>query len=167
MFANKILAAAFWMCLVLSAPSIAGDDGGYWIPEEEAPYGASPDEIEAAAKNCIKNQITINICAWRKYRQSVELLAATVARVRTALAKTPDRVPVFDRAQAAWEQSRNADCDLDTSAVIGGSAAWLYAYDCREDLTNERIRLLETYATALETIREPSEIGLHPDPDAN
>ena len=111
---------------------------GYNIPEDEAPYGASVAEVKTAEEDCDKNQMTLNICAWSSYRRSVEALNKEVEMIEVALKDNEIRLPIFTEAQDSWLLSRNADCDLDASAVHGGSMVWSIAYSCREHLNKLR-----------------------------
>lgn len=118
----------------------------YHIPETEPPYGASAEEVKQALADCDKNQMTMTICAWHRYRESSRKLNAAVAAVRKALADDKTRLPYFNGAHRSWLAFRNADCDLDASSVHGGSMLWSIAYACRERLNSARATHLDEFA---------------------
>ena len=138
------LLSVLLLCLAVAKPALS-----YQVRDEEAPYGATQSEIKEALSNCQKNEMTIAVCEWSSYRHSVKELRSTRKEVEAALGSDKVRLSYFKQSQKAWEQFRNADCDLDASAADGGSMVAGLIYSCRTILTNQRVELLRQFVGTL------------------
>lgn len=57
---------------------------------------------------------------------------------------------LFDTSQAAWESYRRSACNFEGSGLSGGSVQAMVVSQCRETLTRERLRYIETLSTCKE-----------------
>ncbi|WP_082055206.1 lysozyme inhibitor LprI family protein [Cupriavidus basilensis] len=133
------------LCLALASPAFS-----YQVRDQEAPYGASQSEINEALRDCQRDEISIAICEWSSYRNSLKELRSIAKEVDQALSSDKVRLAYFKRSQKAWEQFRNADCDLDASSADGGSMVSGLIYSCRTILTNQRVELLRHFVGTLD-----------------
>lgn len=120
----------------------AAQPAPYEIPGDLAPYGADADEVAAALANCKLDQMTMNLCAWHRYRDALQALDVARSKLHQALVGDPVRQARLARAQSTWVEFRNAQCDFEAARADGGSSVWYLAYDCRKQLTDERIAVL-------------------------
>lgn len=114
----------------------------------EPPYGAAEVDIKEALKNCSANQISINICAWHRYKETEKDLENATARLSGALSNNEQR-QALDTAHREFIQFRNATCAFDLARVEGGSMGFSVLYRCRRAYDTRRIHALNYYVDCL------------------
>jgi uncharacterized protein YecT (DUF1311 family) len=144
MNAGRLIAESI-LCLSLTRPTFS-----HQVSDQEAPYSASQAEVDNALRDCQKDEVAITICQWSAYRESLIELRSVEKEVARALSSEKFRLAYFKRSQEAWEQFRNADCDLDASPADGGSMTAGLIYSCKAILNRRRAELLRHFVGILD-----------------
>ena len=111
--------------------------------QQKGPKAPPHDDPCAAATT----QTDMNECA----AKAVKKADATLDKAYAALLRDldEDHAPILQKSQKAWEKYRDAECSLQSSQFLGGSAqAQLYA-DCLSALAAERTAALKDTRKAL------------------
>ncbi len=75
-------------------------------------------------------------------------LAAAIQSYRSRLRGA--QLALFDNSQVAWEASRRATFDFESSGVSGGSVQPMVMSGCLERIARERLRYIESLSTCEE-----------------
>ena len=96
----------------------------------------------ASADNCADlPQTEMNICAEANWERADAHINLTYQRLLKKL-KAPEKTQLRD-AQVAWLKYRDLACELNASAVAGGSMQPTVRYACLERITKHRDEELE------------------------
>jgi uncharacterized protein YecT (DUF1311 family) len=86
-------------------------------------------------------QADMNDCAARNLKKADAALDKAYGSLLKALDE--DHAPILQKSQKAWEKYRAAECELQSSQFLGGSAqAQLYA-DCLSAMAGDRANALK------------------------
>jgi uncharacterized protein YecT (DUF1311 family) len=130
---NKSGLAALLVCSLAYAQSPGAIVEGYAEPTK-------PHECQA-------NELALSKCEAARAEHSGKYLKALIEKVKTAL-PFADRVPSFDKSNAAWIAFRDASCVFDSEGAAGSSRAYRYVA-CTHSYNKARIVLLEKYLSCL------------------
>jgi uncharacterized protein YecT (DUF1311 family) len=110
--------------------------GGAQQPSKAAPK--TPPKSDPCAN--AMTQADMTMCSGKALEQA----NATLARIYDALLKDldADHKPILQKAEAAWDAFRTAQCDLQASQYLGGSLSPQVASDCSTTMANQRIAAL-------------------------
>ena len=110
----------------------------------------SPLVVAARAQepNCdnAQTQLDMTQCAAREYEAADKALNAQYAAVRKRYSDNEDARKLLRDAQRAWIGFRDAQCDLETLAVRGGSIEPMIRAQCLQGLTEARTKELAVLA---------------------
>ncbi len=124
---------AFVTAAVLAAMVTAG---GAQQPPKAAPK--APPKSDPCAN--AMTQADMTACSGKALEQA----NATLAKVYDALLKDldADHKPILQKAEAAWETFRTAECELQGSQNLGGSIYPMVVSDCGTTMANQRVAAL-------------------------
>ena len=107
--------------------------GGAQQPAKAAPKAAPKSDPCANAMT----QADMTMCSGKALEQA----NATLAKVYDALLKglDADHKPILQKAEAAWETFRTAECELQGSQNLGGSIYPMVVSDCQAAMANQRV----------------------------
>lgn len=94
----------------------------------------------AAAQNCDdpQTQSEMNACAGQMLEEADAALNATYAEVRERLQYDEEGRDLLVKAQRAWIAYRDAECEMRSMGVAGGSIYPTIHAGCLTDLTEQR-----------------------------
>jgi uncharacterized protein YecT (DUF1311 family) len=92
-----------------------------------------------------QDQATMNQCADVAFKQSDKKLNELYKNIETRLADDADTRKLLVQAQRDWVRFRDAECDFQTSGAAGGSILPMLVAQCRDGLTQSRIKDFEGY----------------------
>jgi len=98
---------------------------------------------QEAACGPVQDQTGMSVCAMDGAQLAAAEMAGRLAEIRARLAASPDQLALFDRAQAGWQDFRDAECAFTGSGLAGGSAQPMVVAHCRRDLTRQRLEHLD------------------------
>lgn len=107
-------------------------------------------EPSASQDNCASatTQVELDECASAKLQKADAALSDFIASYQQRL--SPEQSILFQQAQAAWEQFRQASCQFEASGVMGGSIYSMALNDCLASKAQERLEELEKLANCEE-----------------
>ncbi|HTR12346.1 MAG TPA: lysozyme inhibitor LprI family protein [Roseiarcus sp.] len=102
--------------------------------------GAFAEECKKLEKQQEKNE-----CYSKQLPLSEKALSDTYKVVLGRLQDRPDTLTALELAQEAWKVYRDAECLFSASGSAGGSAYVGVLAECKDDLTDARVKKLNTY----------------------
>lgn len=123
------------LLLALACTSAIAQDAA--LSETARRTGASIDRVSESLKQCDYSQPDMNMCAEYEYVKA----DLDLNRVYRDLAgRREERDPgKLRKAQRAWIQWRDANCEYESSDIEGGSLQPLVTLNCKRRVTRERI----------------------------
>ena len=97
-----------------------------------------------------QTQLDMTQCAGRDYEAADKALNTQYDAVRKRYSHNEDARTLLRDAQREWIRFRDAQCDLATLAVRGGSIEPMIRAQCLQELTEARTRQLEELADCKE-----------------
>ncbi|WPG41111.1 lysozyme inhibitor LprI family protein [Variovorax sp. EBFNA2] len=103
--------------------------------------------ISSAQEDCTNasDQSTLNQCAGKSYAKVDAELNAIYGQIRGRLKGDPETAKLLVVAQRAWVNFRDAECTFSSSLNKGGSMYPMVVSGCKEEITQTRIKDLQTY----------------------
>jgi uncharacterized protein YecT (DUF1311 family) len=100
-----------------------------------------------AKDNCAnaQDQATLNQCADTAFKQSDKKLNELYGKIETRLKDDADTKKLLVQAQRDWDKFRDAECNFQTAGAAGGSMMPMLVAQCRDGLTQSRIKDFEGY----------------------
>ena len=98
-------------------------------------------ELRQLLDDCERTQLSMNICAFRKFVQSDLELEAILNAMRESASQ--ECRADMDRDQAAWEAERDRACFEETEIEEGGSMRPMLISSCKTGANRARILLLK------------------------
>ncbi|HTL88324.1 MAG TPA: lysozyme inhibitor LprI family protein [Leptolyngbya sp.] len=132
---NRILLAVIGVSVIF-APTIATAQSTPTRP---------PTNIKANCRNP-QTQFEMNFCAAESAKASDRALNQAYQKAIARVKGTPNESQLVD-AQLAWIKFRDADCAFARDRFKGGSIAPMVYSGCITQLSQERAKRLEAYAT--------------------
>lgn len=101
----------------------------------------------ARADDCANasDQATMNECAGKAFKASDAELNALYKQIEARLKDDQDKARLLVATQKAWIAFRDAECDFSAAGVSGGSAYPMIVLQCRDGLTQNRVKDFKTY----------------------
>lgn len=96
------------------------------------------------------DQATMNMCADKAYKASDARLNTLYKQIRSRLKDDADATKLLVSAQKAWVAFRDAECTFASSASADGSIYPMIVSQCRDGLTQNRIKDFKTYLSCEE-----------------
>ncbi len=90
-------------------------------------------------------QLAMNECAAASLKQTDTALNTAYQRIMQRLADDADARRLLTAAQRAWVSFRDANCTFAAAKVGGGSIYGMIVTSCKDALTNQRLKQLETF----------------------
>jgi uncharacterized protein YecT (DUF1311 family) len=91
------------------------------------------------------DQFTINQCATQSYDRADHELNSQYQEIMRRLKDDPETAKLLTTAQRAWVTFRDAECELQSSSVEGGTMRPMVFSNCLEKLTKQRLVDFEPY----------------------
>lgn len=86
------------------------------------------------------DQATMNKCAGKALKASDGELNTLYKQIEARLKDDQDKTRLLVAAQQAWIAFRDAECDFSATGVAGGSAYPMIILQCRDGLTQNRVK---------------------------
>ena len=102
----------------------------------------------ASAKDKCANaqdQATMDQCADAAFKQSDKKLNELYGKIETRLKDDADTKKLLVQAQRDWDKFRDAECSFQTSGAVGGSMMPMLVAQCKDTLTQSRVKTFEGY----------------------
>ena len=101
----------------------------------------------ARAEDCgnATTQAAMDDCAAASFQKSDTALNTAYKQIMARLKDDEAARKLLTTAQRDWLAYRDAECAFASSKVAGGSAYGMIATFCRDDLTTQRLKQLQTY----------------------
>lgn len=96
------------------------------------------------------DQATMNMCADKAYKASDAELNKLYKQIKSRLKDDADTGKLLVSAQKAWIAFRDAECTFSGSASADGSIYPMIVSQCRDGLTQNRIKDFKTYLSCEE-----------------
>lgn len=93
----------------------------------------------------------MNVCADKDFQVADKHLNETYKAFKAAISDDKETTKRLVAAQKAWLKFRDANCQLEGAAMLGGTAATSLVIGCRARVTKERTVQLETQKEDLTT----------------
>ncbi|AYF03470.1 DUF1311 domain-containing protein (plasmid) [Paracoccus yeei] len=108
--------------------------------------------IASARDKCAdaEDQATLNQCAGESYKKSDKKLNDLYKQIEARLKDDADTQKLLVQAQRDWVKFRDAECDFQTADSADGSALPMVVAQCRDELTQARVKTFEGYLTCEE-----------------
>lgn len=91
------------------------------------------------------DQATLNQCAGESFEKSDKTLNDLYKQIEARLKDDADTRKRLVQAQRDWIRFRDAECDFQTAGAAGGSVMPMLVAQCRDDLTQARVKAFEGY----------------------
>lgn len=106
----------------------------------------------AWAEDCANasDQATMNECADKAFKASDTELNALYKQIEARLKDDQDKTKLLVSAQKAWIAFRDAECDFSATGVAGGSVYPMIVLQCRDGLTQNRVKDFKNYLSCEE-----------------
>ncbi|RDL50802.1 hypothetical protein BLJAPNOD_01926 [Ensifer sp. M14] len=106
----------------------------------------------ARADDCANasDQATMNECADKSLKASDTELNTLYKQIEARLKDDQDKAKLLVAAQKAWIAFRDAECDFSAAGVTGGSVYPMIVLQCRDGLTQNRVKDFKTYLSCEE-----------------
>lgn len=92
-----------------------------------------------------QDQATMNECAGNAFKTSDDELNKLYKQIRSRLKDDPDTTKLLVAAQRAWVAYRDAECNFQSSKVLGGSVYPMIAAMCLTGETQHRVAAFKSY----------------------
>lgn len=92
-----------------------------------------------------EDQATLNQCADASFKKSDKKLNDLYKKIETRLKDDADTKKLLVQSQRDWIKFRDAECDFQTAGAAGGSMMPMLVAQCRDDLTQTRVKNFEGY----------------------
>lgn len=96
------------------------------------------------------DQATMNECAGKSFKASDTELNTLYKQIEARLKDDQDKAKLLVAAQKAWIAFRDAECDFSAAGVAGGSVYPMIVLQCRDGLTQNRVKDFKTYLSCEE-----------------
>lgn len=96
------------------------------------------------------DQATMNECAGKALKASDGELNTLYKQIAARLKDDQDKTRLLVAAQKAWIAFRDAECDFSAAGVTGGSVYPMIVLQCRDGLTQNRVKDFKTYLSCEE-----------------
>lgn len=97
-----------------------------------------------------QDQATMNQCADASFRESDKKLNALYKQIEARLKDDADTRKLLVKAQQDWVRFRDAECDFQTAGAAGGSVMPMLVAQCRDSLTQSRVKDFGSYLNCQE-----------------
>lgn len=106
----------------------------------------------AWAEDCVNanDQATMNECADKALKASDTELNALYKQIEARLKDDQDKTKLLISAQKAWIAFRDAECNFSATGVAGGSVYPMIVLQCRDGLTQNRVKDFKNYLSCEE-----------------
>jgi uncharacterized protein YecT (DUF1311 family) len=92
-----------------------------------------------------EDQATMSQCADASFKKSDAKLNALYKKIQGRLNDDADTRKLLVQTQRAWGKYRDAECDFQTAGAAGGSMMPMLVAQCRDSLTQSRIKDFQGY----------------------
>lgn len=99
----------------------------------------------AAGCDDAPTQRALNECAAASLKKTDTALNTAYQQIMQRLADDADTKRLLTAVQRAWVGFRDAECAFAAAKVSGGSIYGMIVTSCKDALTNERLKQLETF----------------------
>ncbi len=110
--------------------------------------------VAAEAQNCDRKQSLtqseMNDCAHEEFQRSDKKLNDLYEQIMARLAGNGPAKELLKKAQKTWIGFRDAECEFQTSASVGGSIYPMLNATCAKSLTDARSAQLKAYLSCEE-----------------
>ncbi|MGH6809784.1 MAG: lysozyme inhibitor LprI family protein [Ensifer adhaerens] len=96
------------------------------------------------------DQATMNECADKAFKASDTELNALYKQIEARLKDDQDKTKLLVSAQKAWIAFRDAECNFSAAGVAGGSVYPMIVLQCRDGLTQNRVKDFKNYLSCEE-----------------
>ena len=102
-----------------------------------------------AAGECAnpQDQRTMTECADKAFKKSDAELNKLYRQLEARGRSDPDTTKLLVVTQRAWIAFRDAECDFSSAGATGGSINPMTVVQCRDGMTQDRIKALQSYLT--------------------
>ncbi|MGF6173936.1 lysozyme inhibitor LprI family protein [Ensifer sp. 4252] len=106
----------------------------------------------ARADDCANasDQATLNECADKALKASDTELNTLYKQIEARLKDDQDKTKLLVSAQKAWIAFRDTECDFSAAGVAGGSVYPMIVLQCRDGLTQNRVKDFKSYLSCEE-----------------